>query len=162
MSYSGLVGGWREASWSLGAITKRTLDGTILIFPSLQILGLMKLFWCCLTLVGWFSQFVAASLAKLTLIGWRWTLWGSPSARIVFHCLLQIILHQVQCTYISINLIYLFIQAFFAGELLSADVEYFHYSNSYIQQGFFYELLGPGRWMEGGFVVVRGHHKKIS
>ena len=22
MSYSGLVGGWREASWSLGAITK--------------------------------------------------------------------------------------------------------------------------------------------
>jgi len=24
------------------------------------------------------------------------------------------------------------------------------------------ELLGPGRWMEGGFVVVRGHHKNNS
>ena len=62
MSYSGLVGGWREASWSLGAITKTTLDGTVLID------GLVRstIIICCYSLVAGlvccFFPYLAAAL----------------------------------------------------------------------------------------------------
>ena len=70
MSHSGLVGGWREASWSLGAITKRTLDGTVLIDGLVWGIFIM----CCYSLVAgliccFFTYLAAALLSGSVMKG---------------------------------------------------------------------------------------------